>query len=83
MAFMTEHGIDPIHPEAFHLTGFEETVHSVDPFEGEFTFRVDGDAITLTVDDDLDVVVVNVEREPDAVDPSESGQAAVKRRRPG
>jgi hypothetical protein len=83
MAFMIEHGIDPIHPEAFHLTGFEETVHSVDPFEGEFTFRVDGDAITLTVDDDLDVVDVNVEREPDAVGPSESGQAAVKRRRPG
>jgi len=83
MAFMIEHGIDPIHPEAFHLTGFEETVHSVDPFEAEFTFRADGDAITMTVDDDLDVVDVNVERELDALDPSESVRAAVERRRPG
>jgi hypothetical protein len=56
MRFMIDHGIDPVAPEAFHLTDLEEQVHSVDPFRGEFTFRADGEAITLTVDDDLSVV---------------------------
>lgn len=55
MAFMLDHGIDPISPNAFHLTA-EETIDSTDPFEGSFTFFADGDALTLTVDDDLSVI---------------------------
>lgn len=55
MAFMLDHDIDPLAPEAFHLTNVEETVRSVDPFEADFTFTCDGDSITLTVGNDLSV----------------------------
>jgi hypothetical protein len=37
----------------------EEDVISVDPFEARFTFTIDGDAITLTVDEDLTVTAVH------------------------
>lgn len=57
MAFMLDHGIDPISPDAFHLTA-EETIRSTDPFEGCFTFTVDRDVLTVTVDDDFSVVDV-------------------------
>ena len=53
MAFMLDHGIDPLAPDAFHLTNVEETVRSIDPFEAEFTFTADGDTLTLSVDGDL------------------------------
>lgn len=58
MAFLIDHGIDPIRPEAFHLSEYEETVLSVDPFEARFTFTADDETLTLTVDDDLSVVAV-------------------------
>jgi hypothetical protein len=59
--FITDHGLNPIaptSPETFwgHFTPYEEEVLSTDPFEARFTFTVDSDAITLTVDDDLVVV---------------------------
>ncbi len=56
MAFMLDHGIDPLAPDAFHLTNVEETIRSLDPFEAEFTFRADGDTLSLSVDDELSVV---------------------------
>ncbi len=34
---------------------YDETVVSTDPFEGRFRFSLDGESITLTVDDDLEV----------------------------
>ncbi|MEF8812755.1 MAG: helix-turn-helix domain-containing protein [Halovenus sp.] len=37
---------------------YDEEILSTDPFEGRFTFSIDGDSITLTVDDDLDVLDV-------------------------
>lgn len=37
---------------------YEEKVCSVDPFEAQITIPVEGDAIALTVDDDLEVVEV-------------------------
>lgn len=40
---------------------FEEEVVSTEPFEGRFTFSIDGDEITLTVNDDLEVVSVTRE----------------------
>jgi len=58
MGFLIDHGIDPIQPNAFHLTEFDEEVLSIDPFEARFTFTADGESITLTVDEDLSVVDV-------------------------
>lgn len=59
MTFMLNHGIDPLAPEAFHLTNVEETVRSIDPFDVEFTFTADGDTLTLSVNGDLSVVEVS------------------------
>lgn len=62
LAFLTTNGINPIAPppERFGTTilNYEEEVLGLDPFEARFTFDVDGDCITLTVDDDLSVVDV-------------------------
>lgn len=69
MAFMIDHDVDPIAPEGFHVTNLErEAVVSTEPFEARFTFAVDGDSITLTVDDDLSVVEAT--RHPAAPDRS-------------
>jgi DNA-binding transcriptional ArsR family regulator len=65
LAFLTDHGLDPIAPseeaiaavDRVHMA-YEEVVRSVDPFEARFTFSVDGDVLSLTVDDSLDVVDV-------------------------
>lgn len=59
MAFLIEHGIDPIAPEEFHpYAATEETILSHSPFEAQYTFTVDDDALTMTVDDDLSVIHV-------------------------
>ena len=58
MKFLIEHGIDPIAPEAVHLSSFDETILSTDPFEARFAFNIDGDTLAVTVDDDLSVVEV-------------------------
>lgn len=61
-AFLIDHGLDPVAPrfERFfgHIGAYEEDIRSVAPPEAEFTFTVDGDAITLSVDENLDVVDV-------------------------
>ncbi|WP_170977468.1 hypothetical protein [Halorussus salinisoli] len=36
----------------------DEVVRSTEPFGVQFTFNIDGDTLTLTVDDDLTVVDV-------------------------
>lgn len=56
LAFVGKHG--------FNTTGdgiewgweYEEDIRSTDPFEAQFTFTIDGDSLTLTVDEDLSVV---------------------------
>ncbi len=58
MSFLIEHGIDPIAPEAVHLSSFDETILSTDPFEARFAFSLDGDTLTVNVDDDLSVAEV-------------------------
>lgn len=58
LQFMTDHAIDPLAVYEFHLSALAETVLSVDPFEAQFTFAADGDAITLTIGDDLSVTDV-------------------------
>lgn len=62
MAFMIDHDIDPLCPNGFHLFSLDERIRSVEPFEGEFTFRADGETITLTVNEEL--VVSDVRRRP-------------------
>jgi len=59
--FLTDHGLNPVVPDstrrvqAVHAD-YEEELLSRDPFRARFTFDVDGDTLTLTVDDDLEVV---------------------------
>ena len=63
LSFLLAHGLDPIAPsgdgiyevDRIHM-GYEEEVVSTEPFEARFTFAADGEALTLTVDDDLSVV---------------------------
>lgn len=59
VSFMTDHGIDPLGPNGFHMSALDETIHSTDPFEARFTFTADDESISLTVDDDLSVVDVS------------------------
>lgn len=54
--FLTSHGISPVsmdvENEPFPVVGaYDEEVLSVDPFEAEFTFTVEGDSLTMAVDD--------------------------------
>ncbi len=56
LAFVTAHGYNPLIDEWVWGWEYEEEVLSTDPFEGRFTFTIDGDALTLTVDETLTVV---------------------------
>lgn len=56
--FIGKHGIDPIVDGLRWGWEYEEEVLSVDPFAARFTFTIDGDAIELTVDDELAVTEV-------------------------
>lgn len=55
-AFLTSHGVDLLADPWDWGWEYEEEVVSTDPFEGRFTFTVDGDSITLTIDATLDVI---------------------------
>lgn len=61
-AFLFGHGINFINPttNVWAQFDYEEEIRSTHPFEGRFTFTVDGDWIALTVDDNL--AVTGVER---------------------
>lgn len=61
LAFLTAHGLNPIAPDSMHalnstLQNYEEEVISTDPLRARLTFSVDGDALALTVDEELTVV---------------------------
>ena len=63
LEFVTSHGINPLAPSSLDIWGaaigdYEENVLSTDPFEARFTFSIDDDLLTLTVDEDLTVVDV-------------------------
>ena len=63
LAFFTTHGLNPVSAsselDVYAVTGdYEEEVLSRDPFEARFTFTIGRDSITLTVDEDLEVVSV-------------------------
>lgn len=61
-AFLIEHGIDPIAPTSeryFEATFvYDEEVLSTEPFGARYEFTINGDVLTLTVDDELNVVEV-------------------------
>jgi DNA-binding transcriptional ArsR family regulator len=63
LQFLTEHGVNPVGQSSRSAVGvamdYEEDVISAEPFQARFTYTVGGDAITLTVDDDLSVVDVS------------------------
>ncbi len=70
--FLTDHGINPFVPASLNrasgaMADYEETVISTDPFEGRLTFTIDGDSLTLTLDEELSVV--DVTEEPRAETP--------------
>lgn len=57
-AFVAEHGLDPIAEGVKWGWDYTEEVVSTEPFEGRFTFTIGDEALTLTVDEDLDTVEV-------------------------
>jgi hypothetical protein len=63
LAFLTARGINPFAPDSLNrasraLAQYDEEVVSTDPLEARLTFAVDGERITLTLDDDLSVTDV-------------------------
>lgn len=56
--FMTDRGLDPLADSWDWGWDYEEEILSTSPFRGRFTFTIDGDPITLTLNDDLEVVEV-------------------------
>jgi DNA-binding transcriptional ArsR family regulator len=58
MTFVADHGLNTTADGIEWGWDYGEEVRSIDPFEVRFTFTIDGDSITLTVDEDLSVVEV-------------------------
>jgi hypothetical protein len=56
LVFLSTRGVDPLADSWDWGWDYEEEVVSTDPFEGRFTFTVQEDALTLTVNEDLEVV---------------------------
>jgi ribosomal protein S27AE len=59
LTFLLAHDVNPLSPPARRFSAsvwvYEEEVSSTEPFEAAFTFTIDGDSLTMTVDDDLTV----------------------------
>jgi DNA-binding transcriptional ArsR family regulator len=67
LAFLTTHGINPLAPSTepwTELDVYDETVGSTEPFEARVTISIDGEAISVSVDDELSVF--DVTRRSDA-----------------
>jgi len=67
LSFLTGHGGNPLMPDTFDvepgaIANYEEEVLSLDPFKADFTFTIDDNSITLTIDGDVSVVDVTRER---------------------
>jgi DNA-binding transcriptional ArsR family regulator len=58
LAFVANHGINPLSDPWDWGWEYDEEIRSTEPFEADFTFEIDGDSITLTVDENLTVVDV-------------------------
>lgn len=59
MAFMVDHGIDPVAPEGvLPFAAVDERVTSHQPFEAQYTYAVADETVSLTVDDELTILEV-------------------------
>jgi hypothetical protein len=72
LAFLTEHGGNPLIPETFEVApgavaNYDEEVLSLEPFRAAFTFTIGDDALTLTIDDTVSVVDVTRDRDSESV----------------
>jgi DNA-binding transcriptional ArsR family regulator len=70
LEFLLSHGINPVAPDSLNrasqaMAEYDEEVVSTDPFEARLTFTIDGDTLTLTLDDDLTVVDTETDGEPE------------------
>ena len=59
--FLVDHGYNPVAADSTSPVNrvhqnYEEDVRSTDPLRVEFTFHVDGDSLSLTADENLDVI---------------------------
>lgn len=62
--FLTDHGLNPVAPDSIapvqrFFSDYDEEIESAEPFRAELTFDVEGDSITLTVDNTLSVVDID------------------------
>lgn len=62
LQFVTAHGFNPVTPSEDEwgamVQSWEEEVHSLDPVEVSVTWTLNGDSLSVTVDEDLQVVDV-------------------------
>lgn len=58
LAFVTSNGVDPILDHWEFGWQYDEDVVSTEPFEARFTFTLGDDTLTVTVDEELEVVDV-------------------------
>lgn len=59
LAFLGRHGLTPFRPSTRYpgvVWDADERVSSIDPLEVEFTYEVDGESLSITVDDALSVI---------------------------
>ena len=60
--YLTDHGINPANPSWDRappaVMNYDEAISKMDPFEVRLTFELDGDELTITVDDTLSIVAV-------------------------
>lgn len=63
LSFLIDHGVNPIKPDGDSppklippFADFEEEVHSLDPLEVEFTFRLDDEELSMRVNEDFEIL---------------------------
>lgn len=61
MAYLLEQGINPVTATAAERPPWSHEVLGTDPFEGVFRWHGDGDALAVTVDEEVDIVDVTRE----------------------
>lgn len=59
LAFVTAHGLNPVLDHWDFGWDYREDVHSIDPFDAEFAFEIDGETLIVTVDEHLAVAEVS------------------------
>lgn len=62
MSFLSDHAINPVIPdwdELATVVGYDEDIATTDPLEALFTFHANGDTLTLTVTEQLEVIDIS------------------------